>query len=80
MAMTTRSKNLLLLALMVLPFILTFAYVRLFVDLDDMERNNKGNLIIPHVDFSDLKPRLPDGGAALQRPVARVGTKYSCNY
>ena len=61
MAMTTRSKNLLILALMVLPFILTFAYVRLFVDLDDMERNNKGNLIIPHVDFSDLKPRLPDG-------------------
>lgn len=61
MAMTTRNKNLLLLALMVAPFVLTFAYVRLFVDLGEMERNNKGNLIIPHVDFADLKPRTTAG-------------------
>lgn len=59
--MTKRSKNLLILLCMVLPFVLTFAYIRLFVNLDEIGRNNKGSLIIPHVDFGDLKPRYPDG-------------------
>lgn len=59
--MTTRNKNRLLLLCMVAPFLLTFAYIRLFVDLDEMGRNNKGTLIIPHVDFADLKPRDING-------------------
>ena len=61
--MSTRNKNLLILAAMIAPFVLTFAYVRLFVNFDDMGRTNKGTLIIPHVDFTDLKPRHLDGSA-----------------
>ena len=61
--MTTRTKNLLTLALIIAPFLLTFLYVRLFVNFDDMDRNNKGTLIVPHVDFVDLKPRHEDGTA-----------------
>lgn len=61
--MTTRNKNRLLLLCMIAPFLLTFAYIRVFVDLDDMGRNNKGTLIIPHVDFADLKPRGLNGAA-----------------
>jgi len=61
--MTTRNKNLLILALMIAPFVLTFAYVKLFVNFDDMERTNQGTLIVPHVDMVDLKPRQLDGSA-----------------
>ena len=59
--MQKRTKNRLLLLLMVAPFVLTFIYVRFFVTLDDLGRNNKGTLIIPHVDMVDLKPTHLDG-------------------
>ncbi len=61
--MTTRTKNLLILALMIAPFVLTFLYVRFFVDISDLDKNNKGTLIVPHVDIVDLKPRHLDGSA-----------------
>lgn len=54
--MTTRSKNLLILGLIIAPFVLTFVGVRLFVDLEEMDKVNKGHLIVPHVDIVDLKP------------------------
>ena len=56
--MTPRTKNTLILILIIAPFALTMAFVHLFVDLDDMERTNKGTLIIPHVQIEDLKPRF----------------------
>lgn len=68
--MTTRTKNLVILALIIAPFVLTFAYVRLFVNFDNMDRNNKGTLIIPHVDFIDLKPRQLDGSAFTEQQLA----------
>lgn len=54
--MTVRQKNLLILALMVLPFIASALYVRLFVHVEDMPQVNKGTLLVPHVQFIDLKP------------------------
>lgn len=61
--MTTRSKNLLILGLIIAPFVLTFVGVRLFVDLDEMDKMNKGHLIVPHVDIADLKPLHLSGEA-----------------
>src|SRR5690554_103895 len=59
--MTQRNKNILLILLIVAPFILTMLFVRIFVDLDDLERTNKGTLILPHVQFDALKPTHMDG-------------------
>lgn len=64
--MTNRGKNLLILGLMILPFVATIVFVRVFVDLEDMDRVNKGTLLIPHVDFMALRPAHPDG-----QPVSR---------
>jgi len=54
--MTQRNRNLLIMALIIAPFALTMAFVHLFVDVGEMERTNKGALILPHVQFQDLKP------------------------
>lgn len=54
--MSLRQKNLLILALMLAPFIASALYVRLFVHVEDMPQVNKGTLLIPHVQFADLKP------------------------
>lgn len=52
--MTARNKNILMSILIVLPFIATFAFVRTFVDLNSMDKVNKGSLILPHVQLADL--------------------------
>ncbi|MCC1496502.1 hypothetical protein [Alcanivorax sp. 1008] len=59
--MTQRNKNLLIMLLIIAPFALTMAFVHLFVDLEDLDRTNKGTLILPHVQFEDLKPMHTDG-------------------
>ncbi|MDF1629056.1 MAG: hypothetical protein P1U78_04580 [Alcanivoracaceae bacterium] len=59
--MTQRNKNLLIMLLIIAPFALTMAFVHLFVDLEDLDRTNKGTLILPHVQFEDLKPLHTDG-------------------
>lgn len=61
--MTQRQKNILLTLLIVAPFVLTFAFVRLFVDLESLERVNKGTMILPHVQLDALAPRLTNGEA-----------------
>jgi hypothetical protein len=59
--MTQRNKNLLIMLLIIAPFALTMAFVHLFVDLEQLDRTNKGTLIIPHVQLEDLKPLRADG-------------------
>lgn len=59
--MTQRNRNLLMMALIIAPFALTMAFVHLFVDVSEMERTNKGALIVPHVQFEDLKPLSVNG-------------------
>ena len=59
--MTQRNRNLLMMALIIAPFALTMAFVHLFVDVSEMERTNKGALIVPHVQFADLKPLSMSG-------------------
>ena len=59
--MTQRNKNILIMLLIIAPFALTMAFVHLFVDLEDLDRTNKGTLIVPHVQIEDLKPLHPDG-------------------
>ncbi len=59
--MTQRNRNLLIMALIIAPFALTMLFVHLFVDVSEMERTNKGTLIVPHVQFQDLKPRKMSG-------------------
>ena len=59
--MTQRNKNLLIMLLIIAPFALTMAFVHLFVDLEDLDRTNKGTLILPHVQIEDLKPLHIDG-------------------
>lgn len=68
--MTQRGKNLLILGLMIAPFIVTMVVVRLFVDLEEMDRVNKGTLIIPHVDLLDLAPIDTDGRAVTREDLA----------
>lgn len=59
--MTQRNRNLLIMALIIAPFALTMVFVHLFVDISEMERTNKGALILPHVQIEDLKPQNTDG-------------------
>ena len=59
--MTQRNKNLLMMLLIIAPFALTMAFVHLFVDLEDLDRTNKGTLLIPHVQIESLKPSYTDG-------------------
>jgi cytochrome oxidase Cu insertion factor (SCO1/SenC/PrrC family) len=59
--MTQRNKNILLMLLIIAPFILTMVIVRTFVDLSDLERTNKGTMILPHVQFDALKATHMDG-------------------
>ncbi|PKM22504.1 MAG: hypothetical protein CVV10_03930 [Gammaproteobacteria bacterium HGW-Gammaproteobacteria-14] len=61
--MTARTKNMMMMALIVAPFALTFAFVHLFVDLDKLDRVNKGSLIIPHVAIESLQPTNSNGDA-----------------
>lgn len=59
--MTPRTKNTLIMLMIIAPFVLTMAYVHLFVDVSELDRTNKGTLIIPHVQIEDLKPVYRDG-------------------
>ena len=59
--MTQRNRNLLIMALIIAPFALTMAFVHLFVDVSEMDRTNKGTLILPHVQLEDLKPLGTNG-------------------
>lgn len=59
--MTQRNKNILMTLLIIAPFVVTFAFVRLFVDLNDMDRVNKGTMLLPHVQLTDLAARKPSG-------------------
>lgn len=68
--MTQRGKNLLILSLMIAPFVVTLVMVRLFVDLKEMDRVNKGTLLIPHVDFLKLAPIDSDGQAVSRDDLA----------
>ncbi|MDF1820388.1 MAG: SCO family protein [Alcanivoracaceae bacterium] len=61
--MQQRTRNMLMLALIVAPFAATILFVRLFVDPADMDSANKGNLIVPHVQLAALAPAAEDGSA-----------------
>lgn len=61
MTLSQRNKNILMTLLIIAPFVLTFAFVRLFVDLENLDRANKGTMILPHVQLEALAARKPDG-------------------
>ena len=61
MTLSQRNKNILITLLIIAPFVLTFAFVRLFVDLDNLDRVNKGTMILPHVQLEALAARKLDG-------------------
>jgi hypothetical protein len=63
--MSPRTKNMLVLILIIAPFALTMAFVHLFVDLDRLDRVNKGQLIIPHVQIEALQPQHTDNRPVL---------------
>lgn len=59
--MQQRTRNLLMMALIVAPFALTILFVRFFVDPSAMDTANKGNLIVPHIQLAELAPITDDG-------------------
>jgi hypothetical protein len=75
--MTQRSKNLVIMMLIIAPFALTMAYVHLFVDVSELDRTNKGSLIIPHVQMEDLKPLQPNGELY---PVSELAGQWTLLY
>lgn len=75
--MTQRNKNILLMLLIIAPFLLTMVFVRTFVDPNDLERTNKGTLILPHVQFDALKPTHMDGSAFA---VSELANQWSLLY
>lgn len=75
--MTQRSKNLVIMMLIIAPFALTMAYVHLFVDISELDRTNKGTLIIPHVQMEDLKPLQLNGE---RYPVSELAGQWTLLY
>lgn len=68
--MQQRTKNLLMLVLIVAPFAATILFVRLFLDPAAMDTANKGNLIVPHVQLAALQPVSQDGSPYTQEQTA----------
>lgn len=63
MTLTQQHKNILITLAIVAPFLATVLFVRLFVDLEALDRVNKGTMILPHVQLPALNAASADGAA-----------------
>lgn len=70
MTLKQQHKNILITLGIVAPFLVTVLFVRLFVDLESLERVNKGTMILPHVQLPALNAQARDG-SALTRDTTR---------
>lgn len=61
--MSPRTKNIATLAAIVAPFVLFFLAGRFLIDPWELPRENKGQLLIPHIDMATLKAVDEDGNA-----------------
>ena len=61
--MSPRTKNIATLAAIVAPFVLFFLAGRFLIDPWELPRENKGQLLIPHIDMATLKAADEDGNA-----------------
>lgn len=61
--MSPRTKNIATLAAIVAPFVLFFLAGRFLIDPWELPRENKGQLLIPHIDMATLKAVDEDGDA-----------------
>ena len=61
--MSPRTKNIATLAAIVAPFVLFFLAGRFLIDPWELPRENKGQLLIPHIDMATLKAVNDDGDA-----------------
>ncbi|WP_297770550.1 hypothetical protein [uncultured Alcanivorax sp.] len=61
--MSPRTKNIATLSAIVAPFVLFFLAGRFLIDPWELPRENKGQLLIPHIDMATLKAANDDGDA-----------------
>ncbi|WP_414433163.1 SCO family protein [Alcanivorax sp. IL2] len=61
--MSPRTKNIATLSAIVAPFVLFFLAGRFLIDPWELPRENKGQLLIPHIDMATLKAVNDDGDA-----------------
>ena len=61
--MSPRTKNIATLAAIVAPFVLFFLAGRFLIDPWELPRENKGQLLIPHIDMAKLNAVNDDGDA-----------------
>ncbi|MBL4571225.1 MAG: hypothetical protein JKY21_08785 [Alcanivorax sp.] len=61
--MSPRTKNIATLSAIVAPFVLFFLAGRFLIDPWELPRENKGQLLIPHIDMATLKAADEDGNA-----------------
>ncbi|MGJ3257291.1 MAG: SCO family protein [Alcanivorax sp.] len=61
--MSPRTKNIATLSAIVAPFLLFFLAGRFLIDPWELPRENKGQLLIPHIDMANLKAVNDDGDA-----------------
>ena len=61
--MSPRTKNIATLAAIVAPFVLFFLAGRFLIDPWELPRENKGQLLIPHIDMAKLNAVNDDGNA-----------------
>jgi cytochrome oxidase Cu insertion factor (SCO1/SenC/PrrC family) len=61
--MSPRTKNIATLAAIVAPFVLFFLAGRFLIDPWELPRENKGQLLIPHIDMAKLSAVNDDGDA-----------------
>lgn len=61
MTLKQQHKNILITLAIVAPFLVTVLFVRLFVDLESLERVNKGSMILPHVQLPALNAATSEG-------------------
>ena len=59
--MSPKTKNIVTLVAIISPFILFALAGRYLIDLREMPRTNKGQLLIPHIDIADLQVRDDQG-------------------
>jgi len=72
--MSPRTKNIATLAAIIAPFVLFFLAGRFLIDPWELPRENKGQLLIPHIDMATLKAVDEDGDAYTSDDMAGLWT------
>lgn len=72
--MSPRTKNIATLAAIIAPFVLFFLAGRFLIDPWELPRENKGQLLIPHIDMASLQAVDEDGDAYTSDDMAGLWT------